>query len=649
MYQEARPPGYIQVPRNYGNQPPPLSEFNGSWQYTDPMTQQSQRLNDGATSRGTMVSSSRNFSGEFVESRSKKTNEQYHYHQYGQHPQSAEVHPPTAKDHTVPVLLCHTCSICSRMRSVGYHRNNPVVPGKPLVLSSCRKCKKRVKSQRRSASSYTRVRSCTADEPCDWPSEPVLIDIDQYEHRGRRRSREDVYVYRHSPSRPRVIRRSSSQTRLGLRVLQDHPPRVQVSSLSPRRASRYDEIWPAPDVVYMRAPKSDLLPSAHRTNPKITSRDEVWPPPDVVRTHSYRKAASPSRRPSSRIVELSPSLSPVRTRSARVVYRSSSIERRSRSVSPVPISFRDERRSQKAEARMMSHPRPYRPVLPDHHNFRRASDETSSYDDYMSRRRQESPSRGILKPPGPERETSRRRASMRESQQSTKVEIGGPRVHFGTERREERIPVVTNKERSRDAGNSSDGYEQYHKYSRHRYVEDPPLTPPVERMERLRVRQSPPSPQQSYEEEIRIDRARRISPSPPSHHEEIHVRHVSPLPPRERERTARPLPPASASPDRPAYSGYRHVSRARALSRTRSITPPHVQKPASDDVTDSDSAHSGEITEVRTWKGIDENGQPATFVEEKTMRMLEQGSDRGGHSEFRPLNERLGSRSWRNV
>jgi hypothetical protein len=80
------------------------------------------------------------------------------------------------------------------------------------------------------------------------------------------------------------------------------------------------------------------------------------------------------------------------------------------------------------------------------------------------------------------------------------------------------------------------------------------------------------------------------------------------------------------------------------------MTPPPVPKPAEEDMTDSDSEHSGEITEVRSWRGIDENGQPATFVEErKTVRMLEQGSERGGQSEFRSLSDRVPARSWRDV
>jgi hypothetical protein len=67
-------------------------------------------------------------------------------------------------------------------------------------------------------------------------------------------------------------------------------------------------------------------------------------------------------------------------------------------------------------------------------------------------------------------------------------------------------------------------------------------------------------------------------------------------------------------------------------------------------LTDSDSAHSAEITEVKRWRGIDENGQPVTFVEErKTRKMLEQGSERGGLADFGPMKERLVARGWRDV
>jgi hypothetical protein len=65
-------------------------------------------------------------------------------------------------------------------------------------------------------------------------------------------------------------------------------------------------------------------------------------------------------------------------------------------------------------------------------------------------------------------------------------------------------------------------------------------------------------------------------------------------------------------------------------------------------MTDSEDDERGRLIETRSWKGIDENGQPATFVEERRRgRTIESGS--AGGSEFRPLTERLAARSWREV
>ncbi|EAT77440.2 hypothetical protein SNOG_15215 [Parastagonospora nodorum SN15] len=436
MQQQSGQPNYYQTSGNYSNQQQTAPGYNSNWQHADPMSPRNGNPNGYVAARNAMVPSPRDFSGEIVEDRRRQVNEQYHYHQYGQPQPVAEPAPPQVDEQTVPVLLCHTCSVCSSMRSAGYHRNNPVVPGKPLVLTPCRRCKKKIKSRRRSMSSFTRIRSCTAEDPCDWPSEAVHVDMERKEHRGRQPSREDVYVYRHSPSRPRIIRQSSSQTRFGLRALQHEQatPRVfmnegkvRVSSLSPGRHARYDGVWPPPDVVRINPSKPEV-PVPVQPNPHVTSSDEVWPPPDGVRTHFYRKDDTRFlRSQSSRIIELSPSPPPARARSTRVVYQSESVERRPRSVTPVRVSFHEEQRGEEAEARMMAHPRPYRPVVVDRRNFARASEETSSSTDYMPRGRQDSPGRGILKPTGGERETSRRRMSMRESQQSTTVEIGGPR------------------------------------------------------------------------------------------------------------------------------------------------------------------------------------------------------------------------------
>jgi len=657
--------GQGQIPDSHNPQFPPQQGQNAGWQYGGPNTDMEKQRSVHSSA---LVPTSRNTHQEVVESRSRQTSEQYQYQQYGQS-QAAQVPAPQVEELAVPVMLCHTCSHCGQMRSAGYHRNNPVVPGKPLVPAPCRRCKKKLKSSYRSSSKYTRIRKCSADEPCDWPRKPVYTDADCGERRGRQRSREEVYLTRYSPSRPRIVRRESSHGHMGLGVLQQPEQElrtervIRTSSLSPRPSSRYaGKVWPSPDIVRTRVTRSDEVYSAvPEPLPRPTPRsDEVWPPPDVVRTHSYRKVErSPRRRESSRIIELSPS-PPPRARSTRVVYRSASQEQLQRrlSVSPAPVSYREERRSEDAETRLKSHPQAYRPVIPDPRTLSRTSDETCSNTESMSRNRLQSPSRSILKSAGTDRDTSyRRRDSMRDSQQSMHVEARGPRVHFGSGRKEEEsVPDRMGRSRYVDDGLVS-GNNHYRDYSRQQSVDRAPPILPTRNFEKLRIRDSPPSQQRDYEDEIRIDRQRRISASPPPRQfEQIRVRHTSPTPLRRTPRT----PP---SPDRTPRPLYRHISRPRAMERARSLTPPllpHLHLKEEEDHTDSDSAHSAEITEVRSWRGIDEHGKPATFVEErKTVRMIDQGSDRGGLArEYRDMGrgqrmsgggERMAARSWRDI
>ncbi|KAI2479069.1 hypothetical protein Ptr902_09280 [Pyrenophora tritici-repentis] len=656
-------PGYGQVPGGYNAQFPPPQGHNAGWQYGGPNAAMERQR---STHTSALVPSSHNTHQEVVKSRSRQTSEQYHYEQYGQ-PQNAHAPQPQLEELAVPVMLCHTCSHCGQMRSAGYHRNNPVVPGKPLILSFCRRCKKKLKGSYRSSSKYTRIRKCSADEPCDWPSVPPHVDIDRSERRGRRRSREEIYVMRYSPSRPRVVRRESSHGRMGLGVLQQPEQEfrtekvIQTSSLSPRPSARYaGEVWPPPDIVRTRSTKSDeVFPAPPEPLPRRATRsDEVWPPPDIVRTHSFRKVErSPPRRESSRIIELSPS-PPPQARRTSVVYQSESEERvrRVHSVSPARVSYREERRSDEAEARLRSHPRGYRPVIPDPRALPRASDESSDNTEPMPRHRLQSPSRSILKSASIDHETSyRRRDSLRDSQQSMHVETGGPQVRFGGRRTEgEQVHDPRGRPRyADDRVGSGSNHEHYREYSRNRVVDGAVSVPLAQDFERMHIRDTSRSPRREYEDEIRIDRQRRISVSPPPRRfEQVHVRHTSPPPPR---RTPRPLP----SPNRTPRPLYRHISRPRAMERMRSLTPPPLHLKEEEDHTDSDSEHSEEITEVRSWRGIDEHGKPATFVEErKTVRMIDQGSDRGGLGrEYRHMGqgqrmsgrERVSARKWRDV
>ncbi|KAH9878954.1 hypothetical protein J1614_002389 [Plenodomus biglobosus] len=643
--------GYAQA-SYYNAQLPSLSGFNTGWQQIDQAAEQARRLS-GAP-QGAMV---RNAPHEVMESHLRQTDDYYHYHQRGQsQPSSQQV-----EEVSVPVMLCHTCSHCGQMRSAGFHRNNPVLPGKPLVPSACRRCQKKIKSEHHDQSTFTRIRSCTADKPCDWPSESVFVDIDEVERRGRRRNRTEVHVTAYSPARPPIAKRTSSQARLGLSVLQQplrehtYERKVRVSSLSPRRTGRDVEIWPPPDVVRMRASRSEKIVSAppEPLPNHIPKSIEIWPPPDIVRTHSFRTVErSTSRRRSGRVVELSPSPPPTRIRSTRVVFRSKSGERRERSRSHSPVCARShaQRASDDAQARLSAHPRPFRAVSLTRQALPRNSDEMSRDYDSMLRSRPDSPSRRTLKPADTERVVDNRRASLHEAQQDINVGMDAHRVHFHTENKNE-VSVDRGRTKNTDERVKSRGdvYEHYHDYSRHRVAEQSPPAPPTEDFEKLRVRRHSLSPGREVEEEVRIDGARRISPSPPPcrYFEDVRIRHNAPLP---RSQGTNRGPPSPPSPERRPFTEYRHVTRTRHVKRPRSLTPPPRRrlKAETEDVTDSDSAHSGEVTEVRSWRGLDKNGRPATFVEERRqVRMLEQVNERGG--EFRPVIDRVAARSWRDV
>jgi hypothetical protein len=606
------PPGYAQIPL------PPQPGFNGDWRYANTGAPQSALTNFSADS-GIMVLTPTSHPQEAVKERTRDEHIHYRY-------QRGEEAPSVVENGAVPVLLCHTCSVCGQMRSAGYHRNHPVVPGKPVVTKPCRKCKKRI-SRRSRATSYTRVRTCTADDPCDWPREPVYIEIDDSERRGRRKDRDEIYAsWKTDHLNPYVIRENSSRANVGLRTVQRSPPRghktmtrERVSSLSPE-VSRYEGVWPPPDVVRM-APSKPSTP--------FPASDEIWPPPDVVRTHSYRKQSSNRR--SSRIVELSPSPPPTRSKTPTISYRARSEERRPRS----PV-----RRSE-SHVRLKPHSRPYRTVVTD----RRAYIES---DDGSTNGASSDPvGHGILKPSDMTHETEyRRRTTLRDSQQSTNVEVGGPRVQF--------VPSERGRPHSSQKHDAAT-HERYSRSESYHYV-DRPASPPIDRIERLHIRHSSPSPQRVINE-IRVDRARRISPSPPRRYERMHervcVRYVSVSPTRQASAPASrpPIPPPPSPPrERTLRSGYRHVSSATMGDRTHSLTPPPSQNHtvSEADVTDSED-EQGSLVEVRSWRGIDQNGQPATFVEERRRtRMIEQGSV--GESEFRPLTERLQhSRSWRDV
>jgi hypothetical protein len=265
----------------------------------------------------------------------------------------------------------------------------------------------------------------------------------------------------------------------------------------------------------------------------------------------------------------------------------------------------------------------------------------------------DSPDRNMPRPAGMDRETSyRRRSYLRDSERSTRVEVGSPRVKFVSE--EEERPAQEIRSRATYADDEPPS-ERPDNRLRYRYVERP-SSPPTETMQRMKMREPSPLPSRKTYDDTRATYERRASPDS---YNNIRIRHtsISPHPPRGRMLRRSPSP----SPNRQAYPRYRHVSRAEAVERTRLITPPR-QSQRSDrgrardydeyELTDSGSEADGDgsNTGIRSWRGIDERGHPVTFVEEiRSARLLEGGSDRG---EFHALNggmQRVTDRSWRDV
>jgi len=594
-----KPPGdggYIYLPRTdpspiQRTDPSPilpaLGDYSVGWQYTDPNPPPP---SEAATPRHPMTDP--------PESRYRA--EQFREHRYEYEYTSQEAlteRPDSPVAALLPVLLCHLCKDCGQMRSAGFHRQHPVVPGKPLVSFSCRRCAKKNKTKKeRYIRKSFHVRTCKAEEPCDWPTQDIHIEVGGDRGREKHHRSCSVGVYYDPPGeRPQTLRRSESRTNLGLRVLQGiQPPRVL----------------------------------------------------------------------------------------------------RPRSVSPVHEEHRE------AETRMAEYPMLYR-VLPDQRSFSNRNEGPAISHHGTPRTlyiHPQSPSGGILKQPGMNYQTSyRHETAMRESQESTMVEVGGPKVQFSTEaeRRAEKIMLDRNREQSRRHifDQNSEDYDYFHRHETARYRTEDPQSLPITSFEHLRIRQSSPI-RGPYEE----NRVRHVSPrrfeeppvrqrSPERQFDKIRVRHVSP--PRERVREANVRyespppprgelstdafirrcspqrhtsdeiryryipeprrghsPPREPSPDRPCTT-YRTVERREIIEHGYSFPPPRRDEEKEknwDQVTVTDSDGSGELVDVRTFKATDENGQPVAFVEERRrVRLIEEekgDSERGGYPQERRGYER---------
>jgi hypothetical protein len=267
---------------------------------------------------------------------------------------------------------------------------------------------------------------------------------------------------------------------------------------------------------------------------------------------------------------------------------------------------------------------PYRSIPPDQRAFTQQLNESTA---------PPSPeARTILKPLGMTRETEyRRRSKVHRSQESTMVEVGGPRVQFG--QAHSRVTAGGPPPGTHNTG-------QYHEGGLRRYDDDEEHLS-SEEYANYYYRRAGAATQ--YLDQMPL-RPRPVSP-PTRAFEELRIRHVSPhLRGRSQTRylTAAPRSPSPRSPsplDRtrihyrssyprsPSPHGERiNVSyhSARPALPEREPSPPMLTPRERDweEVSATDSDDSREVVKVKSWKSIDENGQPVRYFEESRVHYL---------------------------
>ncbi|KAF2009843.1 hypothetical protein BU24DRAFT_427867 [Aaosphaeria arxii CBS 175.79] len=467
-----------------------------------------------------------------------------------------------------PVLLCHVCSDCGRMRSAGFHRSHPVIPGEPVISSPCRRCRKYSgSSDEHCERQITHIRECKSDEPCDWPYmlDDVHVQVDRGRRRSRSRDRDDIYISRHrSTSRPQIIKKSESRTSLGLRALQDQikSPRlfrrkskVRIASMSPPR--EYD-----------------------RVHVEVTrDRSPGFPPRKEYLQEDYHVIRRESSLP-------------------RVLPR---LEMRSRSISPARYRYRDDYHEVDVERHEVSH--------------YKASDLVDDFTPLSSPAFSDSyvvpTPRSILKSTSTDVATThhRRMSTPNVARETRYVEVSSPRVEYiqtskGKQHRErsesrERIKIKTTQRHSLDEPylvREDREYLDRRGSERIRFVEsEQPLVQEFEEMQiRDRVRSESPHVTTRGRSTTRYSTTRSQSPAE-SYERVVSYRGQSP------------------GPHERVTAGYRTVQRP-ALPESESTTT-IIDKQSFQDGRRRPSDPSDFVT-VRKWRGLDENGKPATFVEE---------------------------------
>lgn len=175
--------------------------------------------------------------------------------------------------------------MCGQIRSAGYHRHNPIIPGQALVSTRCRRCKKRARKNKEKAENDK-----ARQKGMSRPSENLItIKIDNSERRGRTRTREVHQVYRdHSSSPEIVVYRSRSRVKIGTGeptynawTTENEVSSGRMFSPHTRRATRteirFQSVSPHPDGLRARSRPQENREQQHDSSLHAKSRLATHP------------------------------------------------------------------------------------------------------------------------------------------------------------------------------------------------------------------------------------------------------------------------------------------------------------------------------------------------------------------------------------
>ncbi|KAF1975144.1 hypothetical protein BU23DRAFT_78829 [Bimuria novae-zelandiae CBS 107.79] len=194
----ARHQGYAGLPRNYNPSPQfPPSNYYPEWQhnrYGEPAAPQS-HLGHSYSIAPTMASEQGGSTHKPRDWSYESTRDHNRVRFNGVWPPPDVVRIPSPPKgvgpppDAPPLAVCHVCSVCGQMRSAGYHRHHPIIPGQAHINTPCRRCKKRAKKEMKEKEKEKEKEKAKRDEEKE-SSRTIIIEVRNGDDRGRTRERE---------------------------------------------------------------------------------------------------------------------------------------------------------------------------------------------------------------------------------------------------------------------------------------------------------------------------------------------------------------------------------------------------------------------------------------------------------------------------